>query len=135
MKTLKVLFLGIVIISGFASFAGNQEKSDGTQVPQKEKVDVYYFHTNARCITCKTIESEAKQDVKELFGNDVSFASYNLDEKSGKEKGKELGVNAQALLIVKGDKKINITNEGFLYARTNPEKFKKVIEEKIKPLL
>ncbi len=105
------------------------------QVQTKAKVEVYYFHLNSRCVTCKTVESEAQKDVKELFGNDVSFTSYNLEEATGEAKGKELGVNSQTLLVVKGDKKINLTNEGFMYARTNPKKFKKVIEDKIKPLL
>ena len=37
--------------------------------------------------------------------------------------GEKLGVNSQTLLIVKGDQKINITNEGFLYAVSQPQKF------------
>ncbi|MCE4564499.1 hypothetical protein INQ51_09265 [Maribellus sp. CM-23] len=103
--------------------------------PKEALVKVYYFHVNKRCATCKAIESEAQQDVKELFGSKVSFVSYNLDQPDGEAKGKELGINSQALLVVKGKKKINLTNEGFLYARTDPGKFKKVIEEKIKSLL
>ena len=71
----------------------------------------------------------------ELFGNDVSFAAYNLDEKAGEVKGKELGVDSQALVVVQGDTKIDLTNEGFLYALTDPDKFKEIIEEKIKSLL
>ena len=105
------------------------------KVQKETKADVYYFHFNTRCATCKAVESEAQKNVTELFGKDVSFASYNLDEPAGESKGKELGVTSQILLVVKGDKRINLTNEGFMYARTNPEKFKKVIEEKIKSLL
>lgn len=105
------------------------------QEKEQAKVQVYYFHLTTRCATCRAIESEAKQDVKELFGEEVSFAAYNLDDAAGEAKGKELGVNSQSLIAVKDGKKVNLTNEGFLYARTNPEKFKEVIEEKIKPLL
>lgn len=111
------------------------QSNDQIQTTTKAKVDVFYFHLNSRCITCKTVEAEAKKDVKELFGDDVSFTSINLDEAAGEAKGKELGVNSQTLLVVKGDKKINLTNDGFMYARTNPKKFKKIIEDKIKPLL
>jgi len=135
MKTARVFFLAITILTAMSFFASGNSKTDGNQEPQKAKVNVYYFHTNARCATCKAIESEAKQDVQELFGKEVSFAAYNLDDAAGEAKGKELGVNSQVLLVVKGSKKINITNEGFLYARTDPGKFKKIIEEKIKPLL
>ncbi len=102
---------------------------------KQTKIDVYYFHFNTRCETCRAVESEAQQDIKELFGKDVSFSAYNLDDVTGDKKGHELGVNSQMLLVVKGDKRVDLTNEGFMYARTNPEKFKKIIEEKIKPLL
>ena len=124
-----------VFFSLLISFSLSAQSPGQVQKETKAKVDVYYFHLNTRCATCRAIESEAQQDVKELFGNDVSFAAYNLDEAAGEIKGKELGVNSQSLLVVKGDKKINLINEGFLYARTNPEKFKEVIEKKIKSLL
>ena len=56
----------------------------------------------------------------------ISFTSLNLEEATGKTIGERLGVNSQTLLIVKGDQKINITNEGFLYAVSKPEKFTEV---------
>ena len=59
----------------------------------------------------------------------------NLDETDGKTIGKNLGVSGQTLLLVKGDQKINITNEGFLYAVSQPEKLKAVIKEKVDGLL
>lgn len=105
---------------------------------QKESdaiVNVYYFHFNTRCETCRAVEDESKADISMLFGNDVSFNAYNLDNPEGEAKGKELGVNSQTLLVVKDGIKINLTNEGFLYALTDPGKFKEIIEEKIKPLL
>jgi len=37
-------------------------------------------------------------------------------------------------LVVKGNKKVNLTNEGFMYARTNPKKFKSIIKEKVDKL-
>ncbi len=135
MKTVKLILIVTAFFAGMTVYAGNNSIPEGTQDKKEAEVNVYYFHTSARCVTCRTIEEEAKQDVKELFGNKVGFVSYNLDDKAGEAKGKELGVNSQMLLIVKDKQKINITNQGFLYARTNPEKFKQVIEEKIKPLL
>jgi hypothetical protein len=59
----------------------------------------------------------------------------NIEEPAGKSTGARLGVNSQTLLIVKGDSKINITNEGFLYAVSQPQKFADVIKSKIDPLL
>ena len=127
------LFTAIFLVALSLNLAA--PKSIQAQEKDQPKVQVYYFHLTTRCATCRAIESEAKQDVKELFGEDVSFSAYNLDDPAGEAKGKELGVNSQSLIAVKDGKKVNLTNEGFLYARTNPDKFKEVIEEKIKPLL
>ena len=128
-KQLLTVFFLVLLSSGFLT------QQAQAQEDQTELVRVYYFHFNTRCATCKAVESEAQQDVKELFGNDVSFAAYNLDEKEGEAKGKELGVDSQSLIVVKGTEKIDLTNEGFLYALTDPEKFRQIIEEKIAPLL
>ena len=135
MKTLKVIFAGILFLAGLSGVYAENFRLEENQNNKKAKVHVYYFHTNTRCITCRTVESEAKMNVEELFGDDVKFMAVNLDEKTGEAKGKELGINRQALLVVKGDKKIELTTEGFMYARTNPEKFRQIIKEKIQPLL
>lgn len=135
MKNLKVLFLGFVLLAGSSFFAATNAKNQSNQEEKKAKVNVYYFHTNARCVTCRTVESEAKMNVEELFGGKVDFTAVNLDEKAGEKKGKELGVNGQCLLVVKGEKKVELTTQGFMYARTNPEKFRQIMKEKIQPLL
>jgi hypothetical protein len=103
-------------------------------------VEVYYFHMTMRCTTCKTIEAEARKNVEMLYADQVksgriSFTSLNLEEATGKSMGDRLGVNSQTLLIVKGDQKINITNEGFLYAVSKPQKFTEVMKSKIDPLI
>lgn len=99
------------------------------------KIEAYYFHNATRCTTCKTVEAEAKADLKELYGDKVTFQALNLEEKSTDAIASKLKVSGQTLLVVKGDKQVNLTNEGFLYAVTNPEKFKKIIKEKVDPLM
>jgi len=103
-------------------------------------VEVYYFHMTTRCVTCKTVEAEARKNVEMLYPDQVkagkiSFIALNLEEASGKTFGERFGVNSQTLLIVKGDQKINITNEGFLYAVSQPQKFSEVMKSTIDPLL
>jgi len=129
-KTKILAFSAFVLL-----FLGFSAHSSQAQAQDDAAVAVYYFHFNTRCETCRAVESEAKLDVQELFLGDVSFAAYNLDEAAGEAKGKEIGVNSQMLVVVKGDQKIDLTNEGFLYARTDPDKFREIIEKKIKPLL
>ena len=124
MKTLKT-FLILMLLAPVFAFAQNNNA----------KIEAYYFHNTTRCTTCKTVEAEAKADLKELYGDKVSFKALNLEEKSTDAIASKLKVSGQTLLVVKGEKQVNLTNEGFLYAVTNPEKFKKIIKEKVDPLM
>ncbi|MDD2382137.1 MAG: nitrophenyl compound nitroreductase subunit ArsF family protein [Mariniphaga sp.] len=135
MKNLKVLFLGFILLAGSSFFAATNAKNRSNQDEKKTEVNVYYFHTNIRCVTCRAVESETKKNVEELFGNKVRFTAVNLDDEASEPKGKELGVKGTGLLVIKGDKKIELTAQGFMYARTNPEKFRQIMKEKIQPLL
>ena len=136
MKTLQLL---MVIVTAFSlnysctAQADNTQKS--TQVSEAGDVEVLYFHFSRRCVTCRAVEEVSKEAIVDLYGGKVPFNGYNLEEQEGKEKGRDLGVSGQTLLIVSGDTKINITNEGFRYARSNPEKLKQIISENITPLL
>ncbi len=109
-------------------------------VSNNSDIEVYYFHMTTRCATCKAVEAEARKNVEMLYADQVkegkiTFIALNLEEATGKSMGERLGVNSQTLLIVKGDQKINITNEGFLYAVTQPQKFAEVMKSKIDPLI
>ena len=133
MKQISLIFFAFVFLgTGLPAIAQTtgEDKQDNT-----EKVMVYYFHYSRRCATCNAVESVSKEAVAALDKNKVKFADFNLDEETGETKGKELEVSGQTLLIVSGDKKINITNEAFMNARSNPDKLKALIVDKIEPLL
>ena len=125
MKTLRTIFV-LMLFTPVLAFS---------QTSNSAKIEAYYFHNATRCNTCRTVEAEAKADLKELYGEKVTFQALNLEEKSTDAIAEKLKVSGQTLLVVKGDKQINLTNEGFLYAVTNPEKFKKIIKEKVDPLV
>lgn len=125
MKTLKAILFIMLLSPVFAL----------SQTNRTEKIEAYYFHNATRCVTCKTVEAEAKTDLQELYGDKITFQAFNLEEKSTDAIAKKLNVSGQTLLVVKGDKQVNLTNDGFLYAVTNPEKFKKIIKEKVDPLV
>lgn len=134
MKQILMLGIALVMIMGTGSCNAQTNKKD-IKTNTSTKVEAYYFHFSARCVTCKTVEAEAKKSIESLYGGKVTFQAVNLDDASSKALAEKLQIGGQTLLIVKGDKKINITNEGFMYARNNPEKFKSIIKEKIDPLL
>lgn len=134
MKQLVMLSFALLMVMGNMSCNAQTGKKESTG-NASAKVEAYYFHFTARCVTCKAVESEAKSSIESLYGGKVTFQSVNLDEASSKALAEKLKVDGQSLLIVKGGTQINLTNEGFLYARNNPEKFKSIIKEKVDPLL
>lgn len=132
----KVIFLSfalLMILSCYNAFTQTQKKE--TSGSAANKVEAYYFHNTARCVTCKTVEAEAKADLESLYGKQVSFKALNLEDDATRAIADRLQVSGQTLLIVKGNQKINLTNEGFMYARTNPRKFKSIIKEKVDKLM
>ena len=139
---MKRIFLISFILITMVSISCNSQTDQKTvtSVANSANVEVYYFHTTIRCVTCKAVEAEARKNVELLYADkvkagNISFTSLNLEEATGRAMGEKLGVNSQTLLIVNGDQKINITNEGFLYAVSQPQKFAEVMKSKIDPLL
>ena len=136
MKSLNIILSLILFVGLNISCNAQQEKkANNSDLAVTESVEVFYFHNTRRCVTCQAVESVSKDLVEELYRDKVTFLAYNLEEKDGKAKAGELGVSGQTLLIVSGETRINVTNEGFLNARSNPEKFKQIMKEKIDPLL
>jgi hypothetical protein len=135
-KVKKIQFISISIVLLMSSLICNAQTSKKeTQSAASNKVEAYYFHNTARCMTCKTVEAQAKADLESLYKGQVSFQVLNLEDDATKPIAEKLKVSGQTLLIVKGDQKINLTNEGFMYAVTNPVKLKSIIKEKVDPLL
>lgn len=135
MKTIKIISLLFVIAGLSMSCSGQTSNNENVSVKKAGDVQVYYFHNERRCATCKAVEAESKKAVEELYGDKVPFAAYNLEATDGEQKAEELGVSGQTLLIVSGDTKIDLTNEGFMNARNNPEKLKQIFKDKIDPMI
>ncbi len=139
MKNLLILFtitIAALITACNAQSVKNQDKTN----QNSGKIEVYYFHFTSRCVTCLAVENAAKEVVEKdysqwLENGKISFEAMNLDEGNAKKLAESIGVAGQTLLIKKGDKTINITNEAFMYARSNPEKFKAIMKEKIDGLV
>lgn len=137
MKSLRIIMLGLFIIgvghSCSSRASGGVE--EGQQLAETGEVEVHYFHMTRRCATCKAVEEVTREAVTAFYKGKVDFTSWNIDESDGNEKARELGVSGQTLLIVKGDTKINLTNEAFLTALSDPGRLKQILRERIDPLL
>ncbi len=134
-KTKLIILCLTLVIIGISCNSQKEKKTEKAELAISDNIEMYYFHFTNRCVTCKAIEAVSKEAIAEYYPEQIKnkklfFTDVNLDEEEGKNTGKMLDINAQALLIVKGDKKYNITNEAFLHARTNPDKLKSIIKEK-----
>ena len=117
MKKSMLFFLMIIVVP--VMFAGNPLPTT--------KIEVYYFHFTRRCSTCQNLENVSKKAVETLYPEkvkkgEISFQSVNLDEKAGEALGARYKVDGQTLLVICGDKKIDLTEKGFLYANNSPDK-------------
>ena len=129
------LFLAIALFIPIISSNGQSSKKEVSS-SSSDKIEAYYFHFTARCVTCRTIEAKAKENLESLYPNQmkqglITFQSINMEEASSKPLAEKLGVSGQTLLLVKGDQKINLSNEGFMYAMVKPDKFREIINEKL----
>lgn len=136
MKTIRFLLALLMLVPFFTISAQNGNKDKNTS----EKIEAYYFHFTTRCVTCRTVEERAKENLQDLYpeqwkAGTITFQTANLNEKDGETLAEKLGVSGQTLLLVKGDNQVNLTNQAFLYAVTNPDKYKQVIKENVDKLL
>lgn len=140
MKRLKTLLpiLGITLLL----FACKTQTSENqkTEAVISENIQVFYFHNTKRCATCNAVEDETKMALEMFYADKVKigtieFTSLNLEENHGETMAQTLQVSGQTLLIVNGETRVNLTNEGFMNARTNPTKFHEILKTQIDKLL
>jgi hypothetical protein len=136
-KVFFTLFASLLMLSACDAQTTNKETVVTTAT---DKIEAYYFHMSSRCATCKAVEEVTQQHLSELYPelvkqSKITFKSINLEEAEGKALAAKLRISGQSLIIVKGDKIENITNQGFMYARSNPDKLKTIIKEKVDALL
>jgi hypothetical protein len=126
----RVLFF-VALFMATSIFAGN---------PAAKKIEVYYFHFTRRCMTCNNVEKVSKEAVEQQYADkvkagEIAFKSVNLDEKDGEAIGAKYKVEGQTLLIVSGEKRVDLTDKGFMYANNSPEKLKAEIKKAIDGIL
>ena len=124
----------------FAFRSGSTQAEEKVVFAAGEKVEVLYFHLTRRCVTCQAVETVAADAVHALYAEEVKegkvvFRSLNIEDKATEETAGRAKATGQCLLIISGDTRIDLTSEGFMYARNKPEKLKEEIKKAIDPLL
>ena len=137
MKSFQISLVGLFFMTLlFSVQAQDEQQVKEEQEISNSTVEVYYFHNTRRCATCQAVEDVTKSALEEYYPEQmksgmVTFQSMNIEDDTNKSIARELNVSGQTLLIVIDGKKKDLTNDAFMYARTNPNKLKEKIQKTI----
>ena len=134
--SLLILFVG----SFFTGTAFAADKKTQATITKSPKVEVYYFHFTRRCVTCQAVETESQKAIAALYPVQykkglVTFKSVNLDTKTSEALAKRCNAEGQALLVISSGKRVDLTEQGFMYAKSSPEKLRAQFKKVIDPML
>lgn len=133
MRTQILLVLTAVIL---ASCGGGNQKKETVQT-DASTVYVYYFHGKQRCKTCMAVEKVVKETIENAYsGNDrVKYVEVKTDETQNESLVGKYEVTWNALIIAKGDKHTDLTNDAFATAVNSPEVLTEQIKTEVNTLL
>ena len=140
MKKLLVFF---ALMIGLVS-CGSGDNTANAKSPEKDRVEVMYFHGKQRCATCMAIEKNAKEVVNTLFADElkngtVVFKTVDISTPEGEEIADKYEVTWSSLFVNKWkdgkESRNNLTEFGFGNARNNPDGFKIGLADKIRQSL
>ena len=109
-----------------------------------DHVEVLYFHSKKRCVTCMAIEKYTQEVVEtefanQLADNSVVYRSIDISEAENEAIADHYEVTWSSLFVVQwhDGKEIydNLTEYAFANARNNTDEFKDNLTDKINQLL
>ncbi|MBU1995998.1 MAG: hypothetical protein KKF78_02445 [Candidatus Omnitrophica bacterium] len=134
---MKKILLVVLVLLGCFSF------SSFGQQGLEEKIVLYYFHGNARCISCRNIEKYTREALEKNFFDEIASGSIDFQVVNVEEKGNEhytqdykLYTKAVVLSRVKSGQEVEYKNLEqvwqYLYSR---EKFSQYIKDETQRFL
>jgi hypothetical protein len=130
-----IVGLTVLFLAGFMS----PEVSIAQASAEKPILEIYYTHSTNRCAGCIAIENQTIETLENGFKTDVEsgkikFVSVNIDDAANKAFIDKYEVWGSSLFIVKTstEQTIDLTRDGFAYARTRPEMFRERLSAAIK---
>ena len=128
----RMFFITIALLMFAAGDILAQEQVNAPSGQEGQTLALYYFHTSFRCTTCRTVEAESEKAFQSLYPEQFEngtafFKAVNIEEDENSELVEKFKIGGQTLLLVKGENTTDLTDKGFLYAKTNPDKLKEEI--------
>jgi len=140
---MKNFILIFALIIGLTS-CDNRENTTKTNSPEKDRVEILYFHGKQRCATCMAIEKNTIEAINTMFANElkdstVVFKNVDISTPEGERLADKYEVTWSSLFVNGWKNGLetsnNMTKFGFANARKNPDAFKKGLADKIRQSL
>lgn len=138
----RILFFSLILsfLASNMSCEAQNKKATNAKTAVSDKIEVYYFHYTRRCITCNAVENVTKEAIAEMYptqskNGQITFTSINLDNKENEAIAKKCQSEGQSLLFIGKGQRIDLTDKGFMYAKSSPEKLKAEVKKTIDALL
>lgn len=135
----RITFIGFAVFMLMGSLQGNAQtaKKQEIKIATAPKVEVLYFHFTQRCATCLAVEANSKSALTALYpekakAGEYTFKGLNIEDTKSKSLVQKWNVGGQTLLVVSGNKKVDITSKVFLYAQDRNKvkaEIKKAVEK------
>ena len=138
MKVFLILLIALPFYAGVSacgqSTAGEQQAAAEDRA--ENKVEVYYFHFERRCVSCINVQKATEKVLKENYGQElregtIVYHEVNLSNTESREIAQKLDVGRQGLLVVNGNEKEDLTMQGFMFASRDYDRFKEALDETI----
>ncbi len=129
--TLVILFAAIAVMSCKNSTENNDLKEPDA------KVIVYYFHGEQRCATCNAVEEVTKSTIEEYFADneDVAFVVVDFSKDENEELANKYEIAFSSLIIVSDEEVIDLTDDAFANARSNPDALEEIVINQVNKYL
>ncbi len=111
--TYVLLFLGIACVGTAIYTQSGRVRAQSPAAPavqaSESKVIAYYFHTTARCVTCRKIESYSREVVEQRLGGEIAkrrlqFKLVNIELPENEHFVKDYQLFTKSLVLVRFEK-------------------------------
>ena len=133
---MKKAVLALILIVAIAGCRQNNSKSEiniAEILTDSTVVNVIYFRIKQRCETCNAVADVARKTVEIEYSDNEKVRFYEVEnsDKANEPLLEKFEIAWNALIIVKSDNAIDITQRAFLNAVKNPQTLENLIKTEV----
>jgi hypothetical protein len=132
MKKVVVALMLIAAVTACGQRGNNTAQNVASVSSDPNVVNVLYFHPEQGCATCKAVGAVSKKLIEtEFAGKKVEFVDVDFSVAANKNIVEKYEIVSSSLIIAKGNDKIDLTQQAFATALSNPQALENLIKETI----